>query len=109
MENFFQKEVDKYIKQFEEGYWSPLSILAALTEEVGELAREINHLFGEKRKKRSSKKSIKNLEIELGDLLFTLCCIANKYGIDLEKALKKTIEKYNKRDINRWKRKSDLK
>lgn len=47
-----QKEVDTYISQFKTGYFSPLANLARLTEEVGELAREINHFHGEKKKKR---------------------------------------------------------
>ncbi|HLS06600.1 MAG TPA: nucleotide pyrophosphohydrolase, partial [Bacillota bacterium] len=46
-----QDEVDQYISQFEEGYFSPLSLIARLSEEVGELAREINHHYGEKPKK----------------------------------------------------------
>ncbi|EFV73887.1 MazG nucleotide pyrophosphohydrolase [Bacillus sp. BT1B_CT2] len=58
-----QREVDEYIGQFKEGYFSPLAMMARLTEELGELAREINHHYGEKpkkkpnRKKRSKKKS----------------------------------------------------
>lgn len=46
-----QREVDAYISQFKEGYFSPLSMLARMSEEVGELAREVNHQFGEKPKK----------------------------------------------------------
>lgn len=47
-----QREVDQYISQFKEGYFSPLAMLARMSEEVGELAREVNHSFGEKPKKR---------------------------------------------------------
>ncbi len=50
-----QKEVDAYISQFKEGYFSPLAMLARLTEELGELAREVNHYFGEKPKKPTEK------------------------------------------------------
>ena len=50
--NQMQKEVDDYISQFKAGYFSPLANLARLTEEVGELAREINHYYGEKQKKQ---------------------------------------------------------
>ncbi len=46
-----QQEVDTYISQFKEGYFSPLAMLARMTEELGELAREVNHTFGEKPKK----------------------------------------------------------
>ena len=53
--NQMQKEVDDYISQFKAGYFSPLANLARLTEEVGELAREINHTYGEKKKKDSNK------------------------------------------------------
>lgn len=97
-----QKQVDDWILQFEVGYWSPLSQLAALVEEVGETAREINHLESSK-KKRSGKV---NIESELGDVLFALICLANSYGISLEDALKKTISKYDKRDKTRWKLKT---
>lgn len=96
-----QKKVDGWINKFEDGYWPPLAQLAALTEEVGELAREINHLESPK-KKKTDHHDIKN---ELGDVLFALLCIANSYDISIEDAFTKTIEKYEKRDIERWKRK----
>ena len=97
-----QKQVDDWISQFEDGYWPPLSQLAALVEEVGETAREINHLEGRKTK-RSGKE---NLESELGDVLFALICIANSYDISLEDSFKKTMSKYDKRDKTRWKQKT---
>lgn len=96
-----QKQVDDWISQFEVGYWPPLSQLAALVEEVGEAAREINHIEGSK-VKRSGKE---NLESELGDVLFALICIANSYNISLVDAFKKTMSKYDKRDKTRWKQK----
>jgi NTP pyrophosphatase (non-canonical NTP hydrolase) len=98
-----QGRVDKWINQFEEGYWHPLAQLARLTEELGELARVVNHLYGEKPKKLSEKKQ--KLEEEIGDLLFTLICLANAENIDLEKALDKIMEKLNRRDGNRWTKK----
>lgn len=52
-----QQEVDEYISQFKEGYFSPLAMLARLTEELGELAREVNHYYGEKPKNRRKKKN----------------------------------------------------
>ena len=97
-----QKQVDDWISQFEDGYWPPLSQLAALVEEVGETAREINHIEGSKTK-RSGKD---NLESELGDVLFALICLANSYDISLEDSFKKTMSKYDKRDKTRWKLKT---
>ena len=95
-----QEIVDNWIGQFEEGYWPPLSMLASITEEVGELAREINDLEGYKKKKAAEKK--KNLGSELADVIFSIICIANYYKIDLEKAFSKVIQKYTERDICRW-------
>ena len=94
-----QREVDEYIGQFREGYFGPLSMLARMTEEVGELAREGNHLFGEKPKKPDEEAS--SLEMELGDLLFIIICFANSQGIDLEEAFNKVMDKYATRDRNR--------
>lgn len=102
-----QSEVDQYINQFEEGYFQPLSALARLTEEVGELAREMNHLYGEKPKKPNEKEN--SIENELGDLLFILVCIANSLGINLEQAYHQVMRKYQIRDANRWTRKKNLK
>jgi len=101
-----QKIVDKWISQFEEGYWPPLSMFAALVEEVGELGREINHL--ERYKKKIAKKRT-NLGLELADIIFGVACIANYYKIDLEKAFHKVIEKYTSRDFHRWTLKKVLK
>lgn len=98
-----QKEVDDWITQFEEGYWSPLSMLARLTEEVGELAREINHQFGEKTKKHDE--PMGDLPLELADILFILICYANSLNIDLEDAFKRVMAKYRYRDSDRWARK----
>lgn len=97
-----QKEVDTYISQFKEGYFSPLAMLARLTEELGELAREVNHYYGEKPKKSSETE--KAIEEELGDLLFVLICFANSLHIDLETAHDYVMNKFNTRDKNRWTR-----
>ena len=97
-----QTEVDEYISQFKEGYFSPLAMLARMTEELGELAREINHQYGEKPKKSSEKD--KAIEEEMGDMLFVLICLANSLNIDLEKAHDLVMTKFNTRDKDRWTR-----
>lgn len=98
-----QRVVDQWIGQFEEGYWSPLSMLARLSEEVGELAREINHQYGEKTKKPDE--PIGDLALELADILFIVVCYANSLNIDLEDAFKRVMAKYRYRDSDRWTRK----
>ncbi|HEY2421309.1 MAG TPA: nucleotide pyrophosphohydrolase [Neobacillus sp.] len=97
-----QKEVDTYISQFKEGYFSPLAMLARLTEELGELAREVNHYYGEKPKKTDEEQ--KTINEELGDLLFVIVCLANSLNIDLEEAHDTVMKKFNTRDKNRWTR-----
>ncbi|SHJ38749.1 nucleotide pyrophosphohydrolase [Desulfofundulus thermosubterraneus] len=103
-----QQEVDRWISQFEEGYWHPLAMLARLTEEVGELAREVNHLYGQKPKKPGEPPG--DLALELADVLFIIVCYANSLGIDLEEAFCRMMQKYRQRDSDRWtKKKSDSK
>jgi NTP pyrophosphatase (non-canonical NTP hydrolase) len=97
-----QMEVDKYISQFKEGYFSPLALLARMTEELGELAREVNHYYGEKPKKKTEKE--KTVEEELGDMLFVLICFANSLNIDLTEAHNRVMEKFSTRDKDRWTR-----
>lgn len=99
-----QREVDEYISQFKEGYFSPLALMARMTEEVGELAREVNHSYGEKPKR--SDEADNSIEMELGDILFILSCFANSLGIDLSQAHDKVMNKFNTRDANRWTRKT---
>jgi NTP pyrophosphatase (non-canonical NTP hydrolase) len=100
-----QEEVDAYIGQFKEGYFSPLAMMARLTEEMGELAREINHYYGEKPKKNTEKEN--TIEEELGDIQFVVTCLANSLGIDLEKAHNTVMNKFNTRDKDRWTRKEE--
>jgi len=100
-----QEEVDAYIGQFKEGYFSPLAMLARLTEELGELAREINHQYGEKPKKATETE--KAIEEEMGDMLFVLICLANSLNIDLETAHNQVMNKFNTRDKDRWTRIED--
>jgi NTP pyrophosphatase (non-canonical NTP hydrolase) len=99
-----QKIVNDWINQFEEGYWPPLSMLASLMEEVGELAREINHR--EKIKKKKQTETEKDIGLEIADVLFSLICLANHYEIDLESKFKEVMEKYSNRDMNRWTKKN---
>lgn len=101
--NDIQKRVDAYISQFKEGYFSPLSLMARLTEEVGELAREVNHYYGEKPKKASEKEM--TMEEELGDVIFVLSCFANSLEIDLSEAFDIAINKIEIRDKDRWTKK----
>ena len=97
-----QQEIDTLIKEeWQSDYWAPLSSLARLTEEVGELAREINHHYGEKPKKASERDS--NIASELGDILFILASLANSTGIDLDTAFEDVMAKYQRRDAQRWK------
>ncbi|CAM4058475.1 nucleotide pyrophosphohydrolase [Mesobacillus thioparans] len=98
-----QQEVDAYISQFKEGYFSPLALTARMTEELGELAREVNHYYGEKPKKKDEEE--KTIEEELGDMLFVMICFANSLNIDLEAAHDRVMEKFNTRDKDRWTRK----
>ena len=98
-----QKEVDDYISQFKAGYFSPLANLARLTEEVGELSREINHQYGEKKKKDTEEDN--TIKAELGDNLFVLLCIANSLDIDMTESFNETMDKFNTRDHDRFERK----
>jgi NTP pyrophosphatase (non-canonical NTP hydrolase) len=97
-----QEAVDQYISQFAEGYWPPLTNLARLVEEVGELARELNHRYGHKPKKPDEPEQ--DLALELADILFVLIAIANEQDIDLEQAFRRVMAKYDTRDADRWTR-----
>jgi len=98
-----QRRVDGWIAQFEEGYFHPLTNLARLTEEVGELAREVNHRFGQKTKKTNEAEG--DLAMEMADILFVLICMANREGINLQTAFDRMMEKVERRDAERWTRK----
>lgn len=96
-----QQEIDQLIKEeWQSNYWSPLSSLARLTEEVGELAREINHSYGEKPKKASE--GAGDIATEMGDILFILASLANSTGVDLNAAFTGVMTKYRQRDTQRW-------
>lgn len=80
-------------------------MLAALVEEVGELAKEINSQEGHKPKKTDDNDT--NITMELEDILFALICLANNYNIGLDDALKQVMDKYDVRDMERWNRTID--
>ena len=94
-----QRIIDEWIKR-NVGYWSHLAMLAKLKEELGEMAREINHL--EKFKPKKDKEPKNSLKLEIGDILFSITCLANHYGVDLSDAVVATMEKYEKRDAGRF-------
>jgi NTP pyrophosphatase (non-canonical NTP hydrolase) len=98
-----QRRVDAWVAQFEEGYFDPLTNLARLAEEVGELAREVNHRFGRKPKKPEEPAG--DLAMEMADILFVLICMANREGIDLDEAFERMMEKVESRDEKRWTKK----
>jgi len=98
-----QKQVDDWVKQYKIEYFEPHEILARLAEEVGELAREINHLYGPKKKKATE--DPKEMADEMADIIFTLACLANSKGIDLDKAFNKVMDKCYGRDKNRYEKK----
>lgn len=102
-----QLEVDAYIQQFKTGYFSPLAQLARLTEEIGELAREVNHFYGEKPKKINEEKN--TVEEELADVLIVAIMMANSLDLDLTDAFQKNMEKFNQRDKFRFERKDGKK
>lgn len=95
-----QATIDAWIRD-NGGYWPELSMLARLTEETGELAREYNHRFGAKKKKASEEEN--ELALEMADVLFILVCMANQQGVDLGVAMDATLEKYRIRDAGRFK------
>ena len=99
-----QKEVHSWISQFEEGYFRPMTLVARLAEEVGELAREVNHLYGEKPKKPNEPEGA--IADEIGDIIFVLLSLANSLNIDVDASFAKTMEKYRTRDAQRWTPKS---
>ena len=102
-----QKRVDNYIGQFKEGYFPPFELLARLTEELGELSREVQHVHGQKKKKNTEEEN--SIEAELGDFFFVLVCFANAQGIRLDEALLKVLHKFETRDKERWTRKEENK
>lgn len=94
-----QKTVDEWITSVGVRYFSELTNMAMLAEEVGEVARIIARRYGEQSEKDSDKN--KDLGDEMADVLFVLICLANQTEVDLTEALKTNLEKKTKRDANR--------
>ena len=94
-----QKQVDDWIKKFGVRYFSELTNMAMLTEEVGEVARIIARRYGEQSEKESDKN--KDLGEELADVVFVVLCLANQTGIDLQAAFDKKMDVKTKRDHER--------
>lgn len=93
-----QKMVDDWIKTYGVRYFSELTNMTVLTEEVGELARIMARKYGDQSFKEGEKHDLGD---EMADVLWVLMCIANQTGVDLTEALKKNIEKKTTRDKNR--------
>jgi NTP pyrophosphatase (non-canonical NTP hydrolase) len=96
----FQQDIDDWIQTAGGGYWSPHANLARIAEEVGELARLINHLYGPKPKKASE--ASQELGEELADIVFAVICMASSEGIDLEESLGDVLVKVWERDRDRY-------
>ena len=94
-----QDVVDRWIKKHGVRYFSELTNMVILTEEVGELARIVARTYGEQSFKESDKEG--DLSSEMADILFVLVCMANQTGVDLEKAFEENIRKKTDRDSTR--------
>lgn len=101
-----QQQVDEWIKTVGVRYFSELTNMAILTEEVGELARLMARKYGDQSFKESDKN--KELADEMADVMWVLICIANQTGVDLTTALEKNFEKKNMRDGERHKNNEKL-
>ena len=99
----YQQQIDQWTARHEKPYWEPMSQLAHLIEEVGELARVYNHKYGDKLKKSSEVED--DMQGEMGDILFALICMANVEGVNLDDAVSGSIHKSMTRDKDRFKKK----
>ena len=105
--NEAQKVVDQWITTTGVRYFNELTNMALLTEEVGEVARIIARKYGEQSTKSTDENKL--LGEELADVFFVLICLANQTGVDLQQALKDSLEKKTKRDATRHKQNPKLK
>ena len=105
--NEAQQQVDGWIKTIGVRYFSELTNMAILTEEVGELARIMARTYGDQSFKKADLD--KNLADEMADVLWVLICLANQTGVNLTEAFEKNIEKKTKRDAERHQQNEKLK
>ncbi len=96
-----QKKVDEWIKKYGVRYFSELTNMAILTEEVGELARHISRQYGDQSYKKGEEKD--GIEDEIADVFWVLLCLANQTGVNLTVALEKNFRKKTNRDHDRHK------
>jgi NTP pyrophosphatase (non-canonical NTP hydrolase) len=96
----YQKQIDDWAQTLQKPYWHPLSQFARLSEEVGEIGRLLNHLYGDKPKKTTEAKQ--ELPEEIADAMFALICMANSHNVDLDEAMDKVIAKASSRDADRF-------
>lgn len=101
-----QNAVDSWIKEYGVRYFSELTNMTVLTEEVGELARVMARKYGDQSFKEGEED---NMGEEIADIFWVLCCIANQTGIDITEEFKKSIEKKTQRDKDRHKNNQKLK
>ncbi len=100
----YQKQIDDWAQTLKKPYWHPLSQFARLSEEVGEVGRLLNHLYGDKPKKTTEAKQ--ELPEEIADVLFALVCLANTHDINLDDAMEAVIRKSTERDNERFAKKA---
>ncbi len=105
--NQAQEQVDQWIREYGVRYFSELTNMALLTEEVGELARIMARRYGD----QSFKENEKNMDLseEMADILFVLICIANQTGVNLESAFRNSLDKKSSRDSERHRNNEKLK
>ena len=101
-----QQRVDGWIKTYGVRYFSEMTNMVVLMEEVGELARIISRIYGEQSFKRNEEH--RNLDDEIADVMWVLICIANQTGVDLAEAFEKNIRKKTERDSERHKKNKKL-
>ena len=101
----YQRQVDEWVSQYKLGYFKPLEIIARLSEETGELAREINHRYGPKQKKETEDRQ--EIEEEVADVLFTLVCLSNSLDLDMDRGFQTVMDKCYGRDKDRWEKRGE--
>jgi NTP pyrophosphatase (non-canonical NTP hydrolase) len=99
----YQKQIDDSVQPYVKPYWDPLSQLAGIIEEVGEVSRILNHKYGDKPKKPDEHHEV--LADELADIIYSVLCLANSEGIELDGPLQRSIAKLETRDKDRFEKK----